>query len=106
MKVSCEEVFGPLVTVSPYGKFDEALQHINDSAFGLQTGIFTQDINKIFHAYHELDVGAVLANEIPSFRADHMPYGGVKDSGLGREGVRYAIQDLTELKLLIVNSSP
>ena len=105
MKVSCEEIFGPVVTVSPYGKFDEALQGLNDSAFGLQAGIYTQDINKIFRAYHELDVGAVLANEIPSFRADHMPYGGVKDSGLGREGVRYAIQELTELKLLVINSS-
>ncbi len=105
MKVSCEEVFGPLVTVSPYGKFEEALHQLNDSAYGLQAGIFTQDINKIFHAYNVLDVGAVLANEIPSFRADHMPYGGVKDSGLGREGVRYAIQEMTELKLLVVNSS-
>ena len=105
MKVACEEVFGPLVTVSPYGKFEEALHQLNDSAFGLQAGIFTQDINKIFRAYQELEVGAVLANEIPSFRADHMPYGGVKDSGLGREGVRYAIQEMTELKLLVVNSS-
>jgi len=104
MKVSCEEVFGPVVTVSPYGKFEEAIHQLNDSAFGLQAGIFTQDINKIFRAYHELEVGAVLANEIPSFRADHMPYGGVKDSGLGREGVRYAIQEMTELKLLVIKS--
>jgi len=105
MKVSCEEVFGPVVTVSPYGKFEEALHQLNDSAFGLQIGIFTQDINKIFRAYHELEVGAVLANEIPTFRADHLPYGGVKDSGLGREGIRYAIQEMTDLKLLVINSS-
>ena len=104
LKVSCEEVFGPVVTVSPYGKFEEALHQLNDSMFGLQAGIFTQDINKIFRAYQELEVGAVLANEIPSFRADHMPYGGVKDSGLGREGVRYAIQEMTELKMLVIKS--
>ena len=105
MKVSCEEVFGPVVTISPYGKFEEALQQLNDSPFGLQAGIFSQDINKVFYAYHELEVGAVLANEIPTFRADHMPYGGVKESGLGREGVRYAIQEMTELKLLVINSA-
>lgn len=105
MKVSCEEVFGPVVTVTPYGKFEDALHQLNDSPFGLQAGVFTQDINKIFRAYEELDVGAVLANEIPTFRAEHMPYGGVKDSGFGREGVRYAIQELTELKLLVINTA-
>ena len=103
MKVSCAEVFGPLVTVSPYSKFQEALNQLNDSNYGLQAGVFTQDVNKIFQAYQELEMGTVLANEIPSFRADHMPYGGVKDSGLGREGVRYAIQELTEPKLLVLN---
>ena len=105
MKVSCAEVFGPVVTVTPYETFEEALHQINDSPFGLQAGVFTQDINKIFRAYQELEVGAVLANEIPTFRADHMPYGGVKDSGLGREGVRYAIQELTDPKLLVMNLS-
>jgi glyceraldehyde-3-phosphate dehydrogenase (NADP+) len=103
MKVSCQELFGPVVTLSRYKRFEEALTAINDSDFGLQAGVFTQDISKIFEAYRTLEVGAVLANEIPTWRADHMPYGGVKDSGLGREGVRYAIEDMTELKLLVLN---
>ena len=103
MKVSCAEVFGPVVTVTPYNQFEEALRYLNDSDFGLQAGIFTQSLPNIFRAYQELEVGTVLANEIPTFRADHMPYGGVKDSGLGREGVRYAIQELTEPKLLVLN---
>lgn len=102
MNVSCQEVFGPVVTLSPYKRFGEALAAVNDSDFGLQAGVFTQDVSKIFEAYRALDVGAVLANEIPTWRADHMPYGGVKDSGLGREGVRYAIEDMTELKLLVL----
>lgn len=104
MKVSCQEVFGPVVTVTPYGQFGEAIAWLNRSDYGLQAGVFTQDINKIFHAFRHLEVGAVLANEIPTFRADHMPYGGVKDSGLGREGVRAAIEDMTEPKMLIVNA--
>lgn len=103
MKVSCREVFGPVVTVSRYKTFDEALAALNASDYGLQAGVFTRDVDRIFRAYRELEVGAVLANEIPTFRAEHMPYGGVKDSGLGREGVRYAIEDMTELKLLILN---
>jgi glyceraldehyde-3-phosphate dehydrogenase (NADP+) len=103
MKVSCQEVFGPVVAVTSYQRFEEALAAVNDSAYGLQAGIFTRDINRIFQAYRELQVGAVLANEIPTFRADHMPYGGVKDSGLGREGVRYAMQEMTEPKLLVLN---
>jgi glyceraldehyde-3-phosphate dehydrogenase (NADP+) len=105
MKVSCEEVFGPLVTVSPYVKFDDALAGINDSPYGLQTGVFTRDIKKAFQSFRDLEVGTVLINEIPTFRADHMPYGGVKDSGLGREGLRYAIEEMTELKLLVLNLS-
>jgi acyl-CoA reductase-like NAD-dependent aldehyde dehydrogenase len=103
MKVSCQELFGPLLTVTPYTRFDDALAALNNSEYGLQAGVFTQDVNKIFQAFRELEVGAVLANEIPTFRADHMPYGGVKESGLGREGVRYAIEDMTELKLLVLN---
>ena len=103
MKVSCQEVFGPVVTLSPYREFSDALQQLNDSAYGLQAGVFTQNMQKIMHAFQELEVGAVLANEIPTFRADHMPYGGIKDSGLGREGVKYAIQDMTEPKLLVLN---
>jgi glyceraldehyde-3-phosphate dehydrogenase (NADP+) len=103
MKVSCREVFGPVVTVSRYARFAEAIAALNDSAYGLQAGVFTRDTARIFRAYRDLDVGAVLANEIPTFRADHMPYGGVKDSGLGREGVRYAIEEMTERKLLVLN---
>ena len=103
MKVSCREVFGPVVTVSRYKDFPAAVAALNDSDYGLQAGVFTRDINRIFRAYRDLEVGAVLANEIPTFRAEHMPYGGVKDSGLGREGVRYAIEEMTELKLLILN---
>ncbi len=103
MKVSCREVFGPVVTVSRYQKFDDALAALNDSDYGLQAGVFTRDIHRIFRAYRDLEVGAVLANEIPTFRAEHLPYGGVKDSGLGREGVRYAIEEMTEPKMLILN---
>lgn len=103
MKVSCREVFGPLVTVTPYRQLSEAVTLLNQSDFGLQAGIFTQDINKIFYAFRHVEVGAVVANDIPTFRADHMPYGGVKDSGLGREGVRAAIEDMTEPRMLIMN---
>jgi glyceraldehyde-3-phosphate dehydrogenase (NADP+) len=103
MKVSCQEVFGPVVTVTPYRQLSDAIASLNESAYGLQAGVFTQDVNTIFHAFRHLEVGAVLANEIPTFRADHMPYGGVKDSGLGREGVRAAIEDMTEPRLLVLN---
>jgi glyceraldehyde-3-phosphate dehydrogenase (NADP+) len=103
MKVSCEEVFGPVVTVTPYRQFSDAITLLNQSGYGLQAGLFTQDVNKIFYAFRHLEVGAVLANEIPTFRADHMPYGGVKDSGLGREGISAAIEDMTEPRLLVLN---
>jgi len=103
MTVSCQEVFGPVVMLSPYRQFEDALQQLNDSMYGLQAGVFTQNTQKVFQAFQQLEVGTVLANEIPTFRADHMPYGGVKDSGLGREGVKYAIQELTEPKLLVLN---
>lgn len=103
MKVSCCEVFGPVVTVTRYKRFENAVEALNDSDYGLQAGLFTRDVGRIFRAYRDLEVGTVLANEIPTFRADHMPYGGVKDSGLGREGLRYAIEEMTELKLLVLN---
>ncbi|MGH7256035.1 MAG: aldehyde dehydrogenase family protein, partial [Nitrospirales bacterium] len=103
MKVTCCEVFGPVVTVTPYDQFEDALRRLNDSDFGLQAGIFTRDVYRIARAYEDLEMGTVLANDIPTFRADHMPYGGVKESGLGREGVRYAIEDMTDLKLLVLN---
>ena len=103
MKVSCREVFGPVVTVTRYTQFEEALEALNDSEFGLQAGVFTRDVERVFRAYRDLEVGTVLVNESPTFRAEHMPYGGVKDSGLGREGVPYAIEEMTELKLLVLN---
>ena len=103
MKVNCQEVFGPVVTVEPYKTFDDALRQVNHSSFGLQAGLFTRDAKLLFQAYEELEVGGLVAGDVPSFRIDHMPYGGVKDSGLGREGLRYAIEDMTEPKLLVMN---
>ena len=103
MKVVDGEVFGPVVVVEPYGDFDRALAAVNDGRFGLQTGIYTNDLRAAWKAFETLEVGAVMVNEIPAYRADHMPYGGVKDSGLGREGVRYAIEEMTERRLLVLN---
>jgi glyceraldehyde-3-phosphate dehydrogenase (NADP+) len=106
MKVSCQEVFGPVVTITPYREFREAIDGLNRSDYGLQAGIFTKDIDKIFYAFSRLEVGTVLANEIPTFRVEHMPYGGVKDSGIGREGVAAAMEDMTEPRLLVMNLKP
>ena len=103
MKVNCQEVFGPVVTVEPYKDFDQALRQVNHSIYGLQTGVFTRDAKLLFQAYEELEVGAVIAGDVPSFRIDQLPYGGVKDSGLGREGLRYAIEEMTEPKLMVMN---
>ncbi|MBI5049279.1 MAG: aldehyde dehydrogenase family protein [Deltaproteobacteria bacterium] len=103
MKVCSEEVFAPLVVVERYDNFENAVSMVNNSIYGLQAGIFTKDIKNIFYAYNELLVGGVIANDIPTYRMDHMPYGGVKMSGLGREGVRYAMEEMTEMKLLSVN---
>lgn len=102
-KVSCEEVFAPVVVVQSYKTIEEAIQMVNDSDFGLQAGIFTRDIEKVFKAYNNIDAGGVIVNDIPTYRVDHMPYGGVKDSGFGREGLRYAMEEMTELKLMVVN---
>lgn len=103
MKVCSEEVFAPLVTVERYERFEDAVASINNSRYGLQAGVFTRDVKNIFYAHNELAVGGVIANDIPTYRIDHMPYGGVKMSGFGREGVRYAIEEMTELKLLVLN---
>jgi acyl-CoA reductase-like NAD-dependent aldehyde dehydrogenase len=103
MKVNCQEIFAPVVTVEPYDDFDQALKQINNSPYGLQAGLFTRDAKLIFNAYEELEVGGLIAGDVPAFRIDHMPYGGVKDSGLGREGLRYAIDEMTEPKLLVMN---
>jgi acyl-CoA reductase-like NAD-dependent aldehyde dehydrogenase len=102
MKVNCEEVFAPVVTVRPYDDFDQALATINDSSYGLQAGVFTTNLPKAWHAYETLEVGGVAINDISGYRVDHMPYGGVKASGLGREGVKYAIEEMTELRLLMI----
>ena len=103
MKVNCQEIFAPVVSVEPYTDFNDALKQVNHSAYGLQAGIFTRDAKLMFQAYEELEVGGLVAGDVPSFRIDHMPYGGVKDSGLGREGLRYAIEEMTEPKLLVMN---
>ncbi|MFZ1918280.1 MAG: aldehyde dehydrogenase family protein [Terriglobales bacterium] len=103
MKVNCQEVFAPVVTVEPYNDFASALREVNNSAYGLQAGLFTRDAKLIFQAFEELEIGGLIAGDVPTFRIDHMPYGGVKDSGLGREGLRYAIEEMTEPKLLVMN---
>lgn len=104
MKVNCEEVFGPVVTVTAYDDFDRALEAVNASPYGLQAGVFTRELERIQRAWEVLEVGGVIANDVPTFRVDHMPYGGVKDSGLGREGPRYAIEEMTEHRLLVLRS--
>jgi glyceraldehyde-3-phosphate dehydrogenase (NADP+) len=103
MKVSCAEAFGPLVTVAPFSSWEEALAVVNDSPYGLQAGIFTSDLNRAFQAFRTLEVGGLIVNDVPGYRMDSMPYGGVKESGLGREGVRYAIEDMTEIRLMALN---
>jgi acyl-CoA reductase-like NAD-dependent aldehyde dehydrogenase len=103
MKVNSQEIFGPVVTVEPYKDFDHAVRQVNNSPYGMQAGVFTRDAKLLFQAYEELEVGGVIAGDVPSFRIDQMPYGGVKDSGLGREGLRYAIEEMTEPKLMVMN---
>jgi acyl-CoA reductase-like NAD-dependent aldehyde dehydrogenase len=103
MKVNCLEVFAPVVTVESYQDFAEALRRINDSPYGLQAGLFTRDAKLIFDAYEALEVGGLVVGDVPTFRIDHMPYGGMKDSGIGREGLRYAIEAMTDQKLLVMN---
>ena len=103
LRISWLEAFSPIVVVSKYQDFAEALESVNYSIYGLQAGVFTNDLKKAFQAYDVLDVGGVIVNDIPTFRIDHMPYGGIKQSGFGREGVKYAIEEMTELKLLALN---
>ncbi|HQR80023.1 MAG TPA: aldehyde dehydrogenase family protein [Actinomycetota bacterium] len=101
-KVSCEEVFGPVMTVSRFTGVDEALAAVNDSRFGLQAGLFTHDVQVAFRAHRDLLVGGVVIGDVPSFRADQMPYGGIKASGLGREGLRAAMTDLTHDRVMVL----
>tara|TARA_R110002072_G_scaffold94299_1_gene208426 strand:- start:2150 stop:3583 length:1434 start_codon:yes stop_codon:yes gene_type:complete len=103
-KVRNEEAFGPVAILDTFTHFDDVLVDINKSKFGLQVGIFTRDIYKAHKAWDELDVGGVVIGDVPSWRVDHMPYGGVKDSGLGREGIKYAIEDMTEIRLMVIRN--
>ncbi len=101
MKVCCEEIFGPVVIIEKYQSFKKVTEEVNNSPYGLQAGVFTNDLNYIKYAFENLQVGGVIINDVPTFRVDHMPYGGVKNSGIGREGVKYAIEEMTEKKLLV-----
>jgi glyceraldehyde-3-phosphate dehydrogenase (NADP+) len=101
-QVCSNEAFAPLVVVFPFSDFGDAIRQVNDSFFGLQTGVFTNDLAHAWQAFNELEVGGVIVNDIPTYRIDNMPYGGVKDSGLGREGLRWSIEDMTELRIMVL----
>jgi acyl-CoA reductase-like NAD-dependent aldehyde dehydrogenase len=103
MQVNREEVFAPVISVTPYNDFSEAVKMADAGDYGLQVGIFTQNINRAMRVFEEMHVGGVQVNDIPTFRVDQMPYGGVKGSGIGREGPRYAIEEMTELRLMVIN---
>ena len=103
MKVHDEEVFGPVLAIEPYDDFEDALARINHSKYGLQAGLLTRDAGRILTAYRELEVGALIIGDTPSWRLDPMPFGGVKDSGLGREGIRWAIEEMTEPRMLVMS---
>jgi acyl-CoA reductase-like NAD-dependent aldehyde dehydrogenase len=102
-KVCAQEAFAPVITLTPVESFASGINQLNDTTFGLQAGIFTNNLEHALAAFDEIDAGGVIINDVPSFRIDHMPYGGVKDSGLGREGIRWAIEDMTEPKLMVLN---
>lgn len=106
MKVRCEEIFGPVITVGTYRDFDQAVQEVNNTSYGLQAGVFTYDVRRIFQAHRDIQVGGVIVNDVSAFRADQMPYGGTKESGRGREGLRWAMQEMTEPKILVVSDVP
>jgi acyl-CoA reductase-like NAD-dependent aldehyde dehydrogenase len=101
--ISCEEAFAPVVVLEPYDDFSDAIAKVNHSRWGMQTGVFTRDLKRAHQAFESLDVAAVLINQVPTFRVENMPYGGIKLSGFGREGVKYAMEEMTERKTLIVN---
>jgi acyl-CoA reductase-like NAD-dependent aldehyde dehydrogenase len=102
MNICAQEAFAPIVTLHPYREFEDAIAMVNDSTFGLQAGVYTRDITLAWKSFAELEVGGILVNQVPTFRVENMPYGGVKDSGFGREGLRYAMEEMTELKSLIL----
>jgi glyceraldehyde-3-phosphate dehydrogenase (NADP+) len=103
LPVACSEAFGPILIVNTYTNFNDAIKAVNNTDFGLQAGVFTNNMNKALGAFNQLDVGGVVINDIPTFRVDNMPYGGVKDSGFGREGIKYSLREMTEIKLLVYN---
>ncbi len=106
MKVCREEVFGPVITVEPYQTFEDALAMVNDSPYGLQAGVFTKDIERAMLAHREIEVGGLIVNDVSAFRADQMPYGGSKESGYGREGLRYAMEEMTEPRIMVLSHVP
>ena len=103
LKVSCQEVFAPIVNINKISSVSEAIELVNDSRYGLQAGIYTENVNTALDAAEKLHVGGVMINDIPTFRVDNMPYGGVKESGVGREGIKYAVEEMTEMKLVVFN---
>jgi acyl-CoA reductase-like NAD-dependent aldehyde dehydrogenase len=103
MAVMCQEAFAPLVSIVTYRDYAEALRLLDDSPYGLQAGVYTRDIQKAFEAVRRLDVGGVMINDTSIFRVDHMPYGGNRMSGIGREGVRFAVEDMTNLRMVVIN---
>ncbi len=103
MKVCCEEIFGPVVTVDKFETFEEAVKKVNDSRYGLQAGVFTNNLEYALYAHDNIEAGGVMINDVPTFRIDPMPYGGSKDSGFGREGLKYSIDEMTEMKLMVIN---
>jgi acyl-CoA reductase-like NAD-dependent aldehyde dehydrogenase len=101
-QVCSNEAFAPLVVAFPFTSLDDAVRNVNDSFFGLQTGVFTNDLAGAWRAFENLEVGGVIVNDVPTYRIDNMPYGGVKDSGLGREGIRWAMEDMTEIRIMVL----
>jgi acyl-CoA reductase-like NAD-dependent aldehyde dehydrogenase len=101
-ELSCQEAFGPIAIIHKYADFKKAVEAVNDGDFGLQAGVFTTDMNKAFYAWNEIHAGGVVINDIPSVRVDSQPYGGIKDSGLGREGIRYSMEEMSELKIMLI----
>src|SRR5438094_4656406 len=106
MRVCREEVFGPVITVVPYQTFEEALADVNGSPYGLQAGVFTSSIDRAMLAHRELEVGGIILNDVSAFRADQMPYGGSKESGYGREGLRWAMDEMTEPRIMVLSHVP
>jgi len=103
MKVIKDEIFAPVVSIIPYSNFEDVLHQVDDSAYGLQAGIYTQKIDRAFQAIKKINVGGIIINDVPTFRVDHMPYGGNKDSGIGREGLKYAIEEMANIRMVCFN---